>query len=190
MHYWRSFFFGVFFLHPIYCLGISDLWDATSLIEFKQGSELSSRMSIFQGGGYELSGGTPLSLKNWYTPAFVDTRITYITQLHPRVGLIWGFSTGESAQKYTIDPSMKIGFALRHVIDNSSSLSFRATTIISGRLRESPCTADYGEIGGIQQVNCRLAASSLPPSETLQYLYNEKPYNFNMLWLQYTKNFN
>jgi hypothetical protein len=48
----------------------------------------------------------------------------------------------------------------------------------SGKLREKSCTADYGEIGGVQEVNCRMAASILPPSETLKYKFNDKPIDF------------
>lgn len=36
-------------------------------------------------------------------------------------------------------------------------------------LTERACTADCGDIGGIQRVNCRLAASALLPEETLRY---------------------
>ena len=173
-----------------HCLAGDSLWDATSLIEIKQGSELSNKMRLYQGsGGYDLSGGSPVNLKAWYTPTFVDTRVTYMTQLHPKVGLIWGFSTGENAQKYTVDPSMKLGLVFSHEFDKTSALSLKGTTILAGRLRESACTANYGDIGGVQQVNCRMAASALAPSQTLQYLYNEKPYNFNTILLQYTKNF-
>jgi hypothetical protein len=187
----NQFIFAVFFLacHH-HCFGFSDLWESTTLIEFKQGSELSSKMGFYQmSGGYELSNGAPVNLKNWYTPTFVDTRVTYMTQLHQKVGLIWGFSTGENAPKYTVDPSLKLGLVLRHELDNLSSISLRGTTILAGRLRESSCTANYGDIGGVQQVNCRMAASQMQPSQTLQYLYNEKPQNFNTLWLQYTKKF-
>lgn len=191
MSFYRHLVFCFALLHTHFCFAFSDLWDATNLIELKQGSELSSKMSMYQaGGGYELSGGAPVNLKSWYAPTFVDARITYLTQVHRKIGLIWGFSTGETAQKYTIDPSLKFGLVFRHEFDKNSSISFKGTTIVSGRLRESPCTADYGEIGGVQQVNCRLAASPLQPAQTLQYLYNEKPYNFNMLWLQYARSFN
>lgn len=166
-----------------------DLWNSTNLIEIKQGSELSNKMASWRMGGYELSNGAPVMFKNWYTPTFTDIRVTYMTQVHKKVGFIWGFSTGENAQKYTVDPSIKLGLVFMHEFDKTSSFSLRGTTILAGRLRESACTANYGEIGGVQQVNCRLAASTMQPSQTLQYLYNEKPYNYNTLWLQYTKNF-
>lgn len=41
--------------------------------------------------------------------------------------------------------------------------------------------ADYGEIGGMQEVNCRLAAEPIPPNETLQYLVNEPGRNESRL---------
>lgn len=180
----------VFFWHQ-FCLASPDfdLWDATNLIEIKQGSELSNKMVAYRMDSYELSNGAPLSLKNWYTPTFTDVRVTYMTQVHQKVGIIWGFSTGEKAQKYRVDPSIKLGLVFRNEFDKTSSLSLRGTTILAGRLHESACTADYGEIGGVQQVNCRMAASPMQPSQTLQYLHNEKPYNYNTLWLQFTKNF-
>jgi hypothetical protein len=195
MVYSKAFFSGAFLVLILFwhqcCFALSDFdfWNATNVIEIKQGSELSNKMNAYRMGGYELSSGAPLGLKNWYTPTFTDTRVTYMTQVHKKVGLIWGFSTGENAQKYTVDPSIKLGLVFRHEFDKTSALSLRGTTILAGRLRESACTANYGDIGGVQQVNCRMAASTMQPSQTLQYLYNEKPYNYNTLWLQYTKNF-
>jgi hypothetical protein len=189
--FFGSVLLGLLLLWHQSCFAFSDFdfWNSTNVIEIKQGSELSNKMNAYRMGGYELSNGAPLTLKNWYTPTFTDTRVTYMTQVHKKVGLIWGFSTGENAQKYSVDPSIKLGLVFRHEFDKTSALSLRGTTILAGRLRESACTANYGEIGGVQQVNCRMAASPMQPSQTLQYLYNEKPYNYNTLWLQYTKNF-
>ena len=56
-----------------------------------------------------------------------------------------------------------------------TTLSLTVSGIFGGRLTESPCEADYGDIGGIQTVNCRLAASVLAPEETLKYLMNAAP---------------
>jgi len=39
-------------------------------------------------------------------------------------------------------------------------------------MTEKTCSADYGQLGGIQTVNCRLAADVIPPEETLDYLVN------------------
>jgi len=166
-----------------------DLWQTTKLIEFKQGSELSSKVDLYRTGGYDLASGAPQNFKNWYTPSFTDLRITYMTPISQSIGVIWGVSTGEKAPKYTIDPSIKLGLVMSHEFDKRSYLSVKATTIVGGRLRESSCSADYGDIGGVQQVNCRLAASTLQPSQTLQYLHNDKPYNFNTLLIQFVKNF-
>ena len=35
--------------------------------------------------------------------------------------------------------------------------------------------ANYGDIGGVQQVNCRLAATELMPETTLSYLLHRAP---------------
>jgi hypothetical protein len=35
--------------------------------------------------------------------------------------------------------------------------------------------ADFGDVGGVEQVNCRLAATEMAPAETLKYLVNELP---------------
>jgi hypothetical protein len=171
------------------CSAIEDMWNATAVIEMKQGSNLSSRMSYFRGEKYELASGAAQNITNWYQPNFSDIRITYLTKIDNEFGVIWGFSIGERAQKYSIDPSIKLGLAFHHDLDKSSSVSFRLTSILGGRLRESACTADYGSIGGVQQVNCRMAASSIEPSQTLQYLFNERPYNYNTMWLRYALKF-
>jgi hypothetical protein len=112
-----------------------------------------------------------------------------MTEINPNLGVIWGFSTGEKAEKYEISRSVTIGFAYSTQIDKTSFLSIRGTTILGGNLREKTCTADYGDIGGIQEVNCRLAASPLPPSETLMHLFNDKPLNKDLFFIRYIKYF-
>lgn len=87
------------------CGAFSDPWDATSLIEIKQGPELSSKMGLYQGGGgYELSAGSPVSLKGWYTPTFVDARVTYMTQAHQKVGLIWALALARMLKNIPLTP--------------------------------------------------------------------------------------
>jgi hypothetical protein len=49
--------------------------------------------------------------------------------------------------------------------------------------------ADYGDIGGVQSVNCRLAASELPPQETLKHLFNQAPHDRVTLNFRYSINF-
>jgi len=62
--------------------------------------------------------------------------------------------------------------AIEPITDNSQ-LSLSVSVVLGGYLREKTCTADYGAIGGVQTVNCRLADSPLPPAETLIYLLDE-----------------
>lgn len=161
----------------------------TYLIDIGQGSQLSQVMRSSQTGGFETANGNWISFKGWYSTNWTDSRLAMMTQLTPWLGLIWGASTGELGEKYTIDPSVKVGLVVRHDFAKNSSLSFKATTILGGSLREKSCIADYGEIGGQQKVNCRLAATPLAPADTLQYLYNMKPLNSYFLSLQYSLSF-
>ena len=163
--------------------------DKTYLVELIQGSELTKTVRDASRYGFETARGDWVSFKGWYTSNWTDSRVTFMTEVHPTFGLLWGFGTGEYGKKYSIDPSFKVGFIWRQDVSRNSSLSFRATTTLGGILREKPCIADYGEIGGLQPVNCRLAASTISPSSTLQYNYNMKPYNYYFLSLQYQISF-
>lgn len=168
---------------------LQPFFDSTHLLEIKQGSELSSKASDLLAGGFETSQGDRVSFKNWYQTKWTDTRAIWLTQINPNFGLIWGFSTGENAEKYQISRSMTIGFAFNKPLDKTSFISIKGTTIVGGNLKEKSCTADYGEIGGVQNVNCRLAASTLAPSDTLPFLFNDKPVNKNIFFITYTKLF-
>jgi hypothetical protein len=161
----------------------------TYLIDIGQGSQLSQVMRASQTGGFETANGNWVSFKGWYSTNWTDSRLAMMTQLTPWLGLIWGASTGELGEKYTIDPSVKVGLVVRHDFAKNSSLSFKATTVLGGSLREKSCIADYGEIGGQQKVNCRLAATPLTPNDTLPYLYNMKPLNSYFLSVQYSLSF-
>lgn len=145
----------------------------TSLIEIRQGSDLSSRILGLRGQSFESAGGQRVEFSGWYGSNWTDMRATWMTQLSPNTGFIWGLGTGERGPKYSISPSVKLGFIHQARIDRRTVLTLRATTTLGGRLREKSCTADYGDIGGVQTVNCRLAASTLEPAETLRYLFNE-----------------
>ena len=101
----------------------------------------------------------------------------------------WGLSTGERGQKYRIEPGLKIGFLVQTEISRNSTISLSATTILAGMLTEETCIADYGAIGGVQTVNCRLAASTLPPAETLQHLFDDPPTDKIDLTLRYQLRF-
>ncbi|PZO17277.1 MAG: hypothetical protein DCF26_10000 [Burkholderiales bacterium] len=143
------------------------------MIEIRQGSDLSSQVRHLKGQGFESSGGERVDFSAWYSSNWTDMRATWMTQLSPNTGFIWGLGTGENGRKYSISPSLKLGLIHRANIDRRTVLTLRATTTLGGRLREKSCTADYGEIGGVQAVNCRMAASPLEPAETLRYLFNE-----------------
>ena len=159
---------------------------STHLMEVTNGSELSKTAAAFRSAGFQSSEGKEVSFDKWYSTVLSDTRITWITQMTPEFGLVWGISTGERGEKYAIAPSIKLGFVYQTQLSRWSNLSIRASSVISGRFREKSCTADYGDIGGVQEVNCRLAASNLQPAETLQYLIDALPRNRNRIFITYT----
>ena len=169
----------------LFCLavgivGASDLHaqtfsDNTHLIDISADSELIGKVREISYGGYTLSDGTPVSFRKWYTSKWADISLTWMTEVNRNFGIFWGVSTGESGQKYRIQPGFRIGFLVQTEFAQNGTISFSATTVLAGMLTESSCEAHYGDIGGIQIVNCRLAASPLPPVETLQYLFNDPP---------------
>ena len=146
---------------------------STHLIELRQGGDFSRRMSDLRLGGYDTAGGQRVDFGRWYTTRWADAHVGWITQVDPNWGLLWGFGTGERAPKYSISPSLKLGLLYVTQPTRDSQFTFRWTASIGGNLRERDCTADYGAVGGVQQVNCRLAASTLAPADTLQYLARE-----------------
>lgn len=153
-----------------------DSWvDSTHLIELRQGSPLSQKASQLRSGSLELAGGESVGLRGFYDAQWKDVHAMWMTQVTENIGILFGGSTGERAQKYTISPSLKLGVLFQARPSPNLLLSFRATKTLGGSLREKTCTADYGEIGGVQKVNCRLAASTLDPAETLQYLVYQRP---------------
>ena len=162
-----------------------DFIDKTHLIEIRQGSELSEKVNFYTVGGFEVANGSFVSYTPWYINHWTDTRVSFMTQITQTLGIIWGVSSGEVGDKFRIYPSLKIGVAYFENLGKNATLSFKATTILGGNLTEYPCIADYGDVGGVQMVNCRMAASQLPPSETLNYLFNDRPYNQTMVTLEY-----
>lgn len=149
--------------------------ERTNLLDIRAGSRLSEMAEEARFSGFELSDGTPFDLEDWYEPRWPDIGVTFLTQIDPSLGVVWGFSTGERGGKYEIEPGLKLGVLKLIDLAEGQVLSISATTVLGGRLRERTCLADYGEIGGTQTVNCRLAASILPPAETLDLLFDEAP---------------
>jgi hypothetical protein len=159
----------------------------TSLVDIHQGSPLSDRARELGDGGYELQSGSWVSFNQWYHTDWIDLHVDFITQLTENTGILWGLGTGEKAEKYSVEPSLKLGFVTQTHPNPNSTLSFSLTSTIGGNLTEKPCVADYGELG-TYSVNCRLAATEMAPEETLKYLVNDKPESMH-LWMNYRVTF-
>jgi hypothetical protein len=162
---------------------------STHLIEISQGSQLSKLASSYRYGGFESASGQWVNFEKWYRPKWTDVGVAWMTQISPQFGMLWGLSTGEQAEKYSILPSLKLGVVYQTKVGLNASFSIRATSILGGRMRERTCTANYGDIGGIEDVNCRLAASEMAPAETLKQLTNSLPLDRNNVWIRYIHNF-
>ncbi|RUU12526.1 hypothetical protein EOD23_07220 [Mesorhizobium sp. USDA-HM6] len=159
----------------------------TSLVDIHQGSPLSDRAKDLGNGGYELQDGSQVSFNRWYHTNWIDMHVDLLTQLTENSGILWGFGTGEQAEKYRIAPSLKLGFLTQRHPNPNSTLSLSVTSIIGGNLTEKPCVADYGDLG-TYSVNCRLAAGEMAPEDTLKYLVNATPERLR-LWLNYRVTF-
>jgi len=144
----------------------------TMLLDIRREEPPARALHIVKFGGYELANGRFQPFSGWYAGRLVSTRAEFITQLSPGLGLLWGVSTGENGDKIQLQPALRAGFLAIRPLGRHASLSVSARTTFAGRLKERPCSADYGAIGGVQQVNCRLAATELRPEDTLQYLWN------------------
>jgi hypothetical protein len=149
-----------------------EFWADTFLLDVYAGSNRSSVARDLRRGGYELSGGEFIDFRDWYTPRVPDMTILFLKQLRPDFGIIWGVSTGEKGEKYRIEPALQLGFVYQYIPFENAVFSARVTYPFFGKMTENTCTADYGALGGIQTVNCRLAAEIIPPEETLDYLVN------------------
>lgn len=147
----------------------------TGLLHIRQGGLLTNMARRLGDGSIESSAGEKISLWKMYESKWTDFRVLWMTQVGPDTGIIWGASTGEKALRYEIEPSLVFGGFHRIALGKGASLTLSGTAVAGGWLKEKPCIGDYGEIGGVQKVNCRLAASELAPSETLKYLVREGP---------------
>lgn len=159
--------------------------DYTHLVEVRAGSGLSqlARDAVFLDQIY--SDGSSIDMTPWYASGWQDLQMTWLTEIDAANGVFWGFSTGEEGGKYRIDPALTLGFLSVQDLEDGWTVSLSTTFRFGGRLTEDACTADYGEIGGIQQVNCRMSGSFLPPAETLDYLWDEAPegqLDLNLRW--------
>lgn len=149
--------------------------DNTHILYVQQGSYLSDKMRGITTSGFELQNGDWQSFAKFYRVKWTDTSIRFLTQATPKLGIIWGLSTGEKSKRHQIDPSLTMGFHYLHSISRWANFTTNLQYKFGGHLRESACVADYGEVMGTHQVNCRLAHTMLSPQETLAYLMREKP---------------
>jgi len=162
----------------------------TSILDLRRdGAQARELLRLTRTGGYDLAGGGYQSFSRWYAGRLNPVRADLVTQVTSGLGLLWGVSTGESGEKYTLQPGFRAGLVAVAPISRTTSMSFTARTTVGGRLREKPCTADYGEIGGVQQVNCRLAASDLAPQDTLAHLWDFAPPDQSQLTVRLTFRF-
>jgi hypothetical protein len=159
----------------------------TSIIDIHQGSSLSDRARSLAEGGYELQNGNWVSFNQWYRATWIDMHVDFLTQITENTGILWGVGTGERGDKYSVEPSLKLGFLAQTHPSPQSTLSLSVTSIVGGSLTEKPCVADYGDLG-TYSVNCRLAATQIAPDETLKYLVSARPETMH-LWLNYRVTF-
>jgi hypothetical protein len=160
---------------------------STYFIGLEHNTALSRKVSQLRNQGYELSNGGAVVFNDWYSTHWQDLHLSWMTQLNRQWGLVWGFGTGERGAKYTIDPSVQLGFVFQQPLSRHTTLSVRATTRLGGRLREKPCMAVYTLQGydEPQPVNCRLAATQLAPEDTLPLLFNDSPLDRMRLHIRY-----
>lgn len=169
-----------------YCIGCGNsVLESTYLIEVKQDTSVSLKARELRSGGYETAFGNNVNFISWYSPSWYDTKITWITQITSKFGIVWGVSTGEYGEKYNIHPGLSLGFMYQLEPIKSGLITIFTTTTLGGNLSEKTCEADYGEIAGIHQVNCRLAATTMTPQETLNYMVEAKPENIWHIKFQY-----
>lgn len=164
-------------------------WEATQLLDLRIGSSRSSLIDQIRYGGYELADGTAVSFEPWYSSRWQDTTVQFLTPLSDDFGITWGFSTGERGEKYTIAPALHLGVIYQMRPSRRETVTIAVSLLFAGNLRERSCTADFGAIGGIQEVNCRLAASPLPPADTLRFLFRERGFRESRISISYVIRF-
>lgn len=165
------------------------LLERTELIDVRYGTPASDLVREQSHRGVELSDGTFVPFDDWYAGERRDLGATFFTQIDETLGLYWGFTTGERGPKYRIEPSLRIGFLKQWRLSRHEDITLSASAVVGGWIRERTCIADYGEIGGVQTVNCRLSDSTLPPAETLKYLLDQPPAQRLRLTLSYSMEF-
>ena len=161
----------------------------TQLLDFRVGSARSDMVASVRHGGFELADGTRVGFSRWYSARVPEVDLRFLTPIGPDLALSWGASTGERGGKYRIDPALRVGVVYRVRLDRARTLTIATTMVLGGNLRERPCVADFGAIGGVQRVNCRLAASTLSPADTLRYLMRKRGHRESRISISYVLRF-
>lgn len=149
------------------------IWGRSRLVDLTNGGLNSDLVRSAAAQGFELSGGQAVDLQRWYSPRVPNLSAAFLTEVSPHFGVIWGGAVGERGEKYTLGPTATLGVVFRKSIAHNLVLEMEVSGIYGGRLRERACVGNFGAIGGVQRVNCRLAATLIAPKETLNYLWDE-----------------
>ncbi len=160
------------------------LFERTHLLDLRLDMTHKATAEDLSRGGYELSDGTWVSFEDWYRLDRPQISANFLTELESGWGLTWGLTTGSRAEKIRAEPGLQLGL-IRQKKWGPGYLTWSFSTVLWGDLREKSCTADYGAIGGIQEVNCRLAAEIIAPEETLDYLVDVKGYEASRIGVVY-----
>ncbi|MGO4854168.1 hypothetical protein [Phaeovulum sp. W22_SRMD_FR3] len=166
-----------------------EFWAQSHWINLSKESAQLSTLRQMSRGGYELSDGNYFNFHDLYQPEWRNLRLDFMTEVNNELAITWGLSTGSWGRRFAIDPSFKIGFIYQVNTSRSSTITWSGSAILGGRLREKACVADYGTIGGIVAVNCRLAASFLAPQDTLRYLIDKRPNDYLSSSIKYVLRF-
>lgn len=158
----------------------------TRLSNVELGSSFEALILRTSQRSFELESGQTQNFKDWYSSKWKDFSITFENPISQNSWIYWGFSTGETAEKYIISPSIILGLERNWEINNQSFSTVTIKGKLGGNLREKPCMATYSLIDGTTVVNCRLAASILAPSETLKYLWDDEPADRLIISFKYT----
>jgi hypothetical protein len=167
----------------------NELLEKSHWINFARDTGHRSLVNKLSRGSLELSDGGNFSLRELYSPHWYNLRLDFMTEVNDELAITWGLSTGGWGRKYNIDPSIKLGVIYQYSISEFSTVTFTAAAILGGRLREKSCVANYGSVGGLASVNCRLAASFLAPEDTLQYLIDKRPNDYLSSSIKYVLRF-
>ena len=91
--------------------GLARAQSTTALIDAQIGQGHSQTVYSTSLGSYELESGEIQSMRPFYKTSWRDARLVALSQVLPNVGVIWGASTGERGDKYTIHPSLTLGLS-------------------------------------------------------------------------------